>query len=96
MRSVTCGGMRSEGGFGSPGKTRTCNPSVNSLEPKFITSWQSRANSKGISKFRQNGISRIHLLFSVKLLTSVLKFKTRNEDLLLLRDYPFIAILAGH
>ena len=23
MRSVTCGGMRSEGGFGSPGKTLT-------------------------------------------------------------------------
>ena len=36
---------------GSPGKIRTCNPSVNSLEDKFITTCRSREKSRGISKF---------------------------------------------
>jgi hypothetical protein len=36
-----------------------------SLETGLITIYRSRDKTKGISKFRQNGTSQIHLLFSV-------------------------------
>jgi hypothetical protein len=45
--------IRAHCGFknGSPGYIRTSNPSVNSLETKFITTCRSRGRTKGISKY---------------------------------------------
>jgi hypothetical protein len=54
--------------IGSPGRIRTSNISVNSLETKFMTICRGRDKSRGFSKFRQNGTSQIHLLFSVLVL----------------------------
>ena len=49
-------------GIGSPGRIRTSNISVNSLETKFITICRSRDKSRGSKKFRQIRENQIHLL----------------------------------